>query len=142
MEVFTELKPTTFKVQQMALLSFPNAEHLYQEMARALISIDQLQDTLDQMHIEAAQNNTRTRSRAQKVHNIRTKVLSIKFSIVDYVLICNARNRQHNLSCYWIRLMPVVSAKYHLVFKLENLQKASWKTGECLEDGGIPCTAV
>lgn len=132
METFPGLPRTGFKVRTKALHEFLNLEQLEQEKENNIIENQKLRGTLDQMHKEAAEHNTRIRTHSKGLCNTRTNVVASASGVGDYAPIRKNRSRRHKLGPGWTSPIRIIGTKSDRVFQVKDLMKTRRETVHAL----------
>lgn len=87
-----------------------------------------LHEAFDQIPKDVAETNDMRRTRAQKVLNARTNVLTLNINVEDHAMIRSHTRKEHKLQINWRGPMRVRKAKSALVFIAEDLVHAQQLT--------------
>lgn len=121
LRVFTETQPRPVMIRLVPLTHLSEHEAMYSAIAREVAKLASLHTALNEMHQAVAAGNKKRRTRAQKTHNVLTRVVPVNFTIGDYVMIRSTRGRQHKRTSRWISPMRIIATRSHLVYEVENL---------------------
>lgn len=124
MEVFTGLTPSPLLVRPMPLKTYRTVRVLDNERVRSIIDIGKLHESLEEMHKDVSKGNTQVRTRAQQIHNARTKVLPLNIYVGDFVMVRVSTKRGHKLETKWKGPMRVVETKSSLLFVVEDINSS------------------
>lgn len=128
MEVFSSLKLPPLIVRPMPMRKYRDVKTVNAECCRSVSNIDEVQQVLGSMDKEVCENNQAKRTRAQKIHNVKTIVLPLKIDTNDYVMVRVDAKRKHKLQHKWKGQIKVIKEKRDLVFVLEDIYVARTPT--------------
>lgn len=101
MKVFLGMNPAPIINCLYPLLGFDNIESISEESAKALIDIESLQQAMGKVHKEVAKRNEKSQTRARAINIARTNVVTVNFTIGDYVMSRRCTNCSHKMEASW-----------------------------------------
>lgn len=90
--------------------------------ALRLMNTTSLQESLDQIHTDVAERRSKKRKAAIKIHNSKTNVPEINFSVGDFVLVAKrVRKDGHKLQVQCLGPQRVIRVESDWVFEVQDL---------------------
>lgn len=85
-----------------------------------MVSIGELQETLEETHKEITDSNQRMRTTAQHIHSTKNNLLSCNFVLGEFMMFYSAKERHNKLSAGLICPVKIIEAKLDLIFDIED----------------------
>lgn len=121
LELFTVLKPTEILVRETALLQFKDYQSLEEERMKAIIEIQAVQNSMNELLKEVTAKCDKRRSKARDLQYSRTNTMPFIFFIGDYVKACRSVGRSHNLNASWHGLVKVFKVMAYTAFQAQSI---------------------
>jgi len=121
LQVMTGIIPTRKILELEPLPDGVTTKNITEARAIQLLSIINLQESLDNIHRKVGERLTKNRKRDIKHHNQKTNIIYPNFNIGDLVLIRCASEKGHKLKFKWKGPRRVMGSIHEMVYLIQDL---------------------
>ena len=132
LEVMTGIQPRRPILQIIPSgLNITQAKTISHARTAQIISINQLQEALDNLHRNVSTSSQARRERAVEAHNKATNIVAPNFSVGDFVLVRRASDKGHKLKFRWFGPRRITSVHGPLVYGVTPLRGGNAERVHC-----------